>query len=136
MNIEPRLHFVRSVRGEPVAEALDPLLLAVFDELRNRGEKAPERVANAMHALLTYLSSPIGRTNANCAAADTFFCLREGWGDVGWEHLPDELGDILALAGSSLHDTVQAPEIAQDFGCTPEQLLENLLATGLVRFHG
>jgi hypothetical protein len=28
--------------------------------------------------------------------------------------------------GEALHDTVQAPEIAENFGCLPEQLLERV----------
>jgi hypothetical protein len=71
--------------------------------------------------------SPEGRTNANCCATDHFFLLREGW-ETDWEHLPDSFGDIVGDIGGSLHDTVIAPKIANDFQSTPEQLLERLQA--------
>lgn len=76
--------------------------------------------------LLLFLRSPAGRTNANCVAADHFLGLRDGWGQVSWDHLPPELADVLSIAGDALHDTVAAPEVAQNFGCTPEQLLDQL----------
>jgi hypothetical protein len=30
------------------------------------------------------------------------------------------------MMGEALHDTIGAPEIAENFGCLPEQLLERL----------
>jgi len=47
-------------------------------------------------------------------------------GDVNWEHVPEALSDILGDMGSALHDTVQTPEMAANFECTPEQLLTRL----------
>jgi hypothetical protein len=34
--------------------------------------------------------------------------------------------DVLAMMGEALHDAVKAPEIARNFGCPPEQLLERV----------
>lgn len=133
MSIGQRPRIAESVDGQLVANELAPLLMSVFEALRSRGEEASERVAGAMEKLLVFLSSPQGRTHANCLAADHFFCLRDGWGDVDWEHLPEELGDVLAFAGEALHDTVESPEVAGNFGCTPEQLLAKLRATGRLR---
>jgi len=73
--------------------------------------------------LLQYLSGE-GRTNANCWAADLFMSSDE------WEHhwseqsLPDDFHDVLAHMGEALHDTIGSPDIASNFGCLPEQLLE------------
>jgi len=74
-------------------------------------------------ALLQYLSGQ-GRTNANCWAADLFFGsddLDHVWSE---QELPDDFHDLLAMMGEALHDTVSSPEIAQNFGCLPEQLLK------------
>jgi len=112
--------------GEPVSPALRPLLLAVYRELANRPTDLP-RLRSALESLLMFLASPEGRTNANCWAADLFFCLGDDWEIDGWD-VPDEFGDILGDLGGALHDTVQAPEIAQNFDSTPEQLLARLRA--------
>ena len=42
------------------------------------------------------------------------------------QNLPEDFHDVLAMMGEALHDTVQAPEIAENFGCLPEQLLEKV----------
>jgi len=56
----------------------------------------------------------------------------ESTGNENWEaawadrNLPVQVHDILAMMGEALHDTVQAPEIARNFGCLPERLLERI----------
>jgi hypothetical protein len=66
-----------------------------------------------------------GRTNANCWAVDLFFAFTQEW-EQDWAErsLPQGYHDVLARMGEALHDTAQAPDIAKDFGCLPEQLLE------------
>jgi len=113
--------------GEPVSPELAQLLLAVYNELARRSSEL-HPLSAALERLLTFLASPAGRTNANCWAADLFFCLDEGWGDVSWEHVPDELGEILGDIAGALHDTVRSPAIAANFDSTPEQLLARLRA--------
>lgn len=80
----------------------------------------------SLERLLSFLAGP-GRTNANCWATDLFFCSDEGW-EKDWtaQELPEPLHDILAMMGGALHDTVQSPQIAENFGCLPEQLLVRL----------
>ena len=79
--------------------------------------------------LLVFLSGE-GRSNANCWATDLFFAQSEEWErDWAEQNLPEGLRDVLAMMGEALHDTIQAPEIAKNFGCLPEQLLERLSAT-------
>jgi hypothetical protein len=112
------------IDGEPVSPRLEPLLLAIYRELeRNSVDRGALKAV--LENLLLFLASPEGRTNANCWAADLFFCLREGW-TVETEHVPDEFADILADMGGALHDTIHAPEIAANFYSTPEQLLERV----------
>jgi hypothetical protein len=79
-------------------------------------------VKTSLINLLEYLSSPAGRTDANCCAVDSFFYLDE---DLPLEHLPDSLQDVFAHM-DALHDTTTAPQIAENFGSTPEQLLERV----------
>ena len=73
-------------------------------------------------ALFEYLSSPIGRTDANCCAVDGFFYLDD---DLPLERLPDSLQEVFAHM-DALHDTITTPHIAENFGSTPEQLLERV----------
>ena len=76
----------------------------------------------AIVALLAFLASAEGRTDENCQAVDTFFCIRDDW-QTDWTDLPGEFQLILDDMGGCLHDTVSAPEIAGNFESTPEQLL-------------
>jgi hypothetical protein len=80
---------------------------------------------DTLEGLLTFLASPAGRTHANCVAVDSFFMHNDRW-ERDWEHLPESYKDLLGLLGDALHDTVAAPEIAENFDNTPEQLLARL----------
>jgi hypothetical protein len=120
----------QEVDGELISPELAPMLLAVYQELA----AAPTnlgKLRDNIGQLLRFLTTPTGRTNANCWAADLFFCLDDGWGDVSWDHIPDELGDILGEMGGALHDTVQDPAIAENFEATPELLLRKLEAVDI-----
>ncbi|MBZ5655615.1 MAG: hypothetical protein LAO56_10095 [Acidobacteriia bacterium] len=79
-----------------------------------------------MEELLQFLGGE-GRTNADCWAVDLFFAESEGW-EHDWvdQDLPEEFHDVLSLMGEALHDTVQAPAIAKNFDCLPEQLLQRV----------
>jgi hypothetical protein len=70
--------------------------------------------------LLRHLASAEGRTDENCKAVDSFFCLDDTWSERG---LPADFHDLLADVGGALHDTIGNPDIAQNFESTPEQLL-------------
>jgi hypothetical protein len=80
----------------------------------------------SLAALLEYLRDK-GRTNANCWAVDLFFCTSEGW-ERDWteQNLPGDFHDVLSLMGQALHDTARTPNIAEDFDCLPEQLLDRV----------
>jgi hypothetical protein len=93
-------------------------------------------IKKALDALLTFLASPAGRTDANCVAVDHFFCHPEyGW-DSGWDRLPESLVEILSDMAGALHDTIKAPEIAANFESTPEQLLRRLRAVSVQNRYG
>ena len=78
---------------------------------------------HALMSLLEYLSSSVGRTDANCRAVDSFFMFNDLWVN---KNLPDQFHDIFGDMAGALHDTVSAPEIAYNFYSTPEQLLERV----------
>ncbi len=84
-------------------------------------------VKSSLIALFEYLSSPAGRTDANCCAVDGFFYLDD---DLPLERLPDSLQDVFAHI-DALHDTITAPQIAGNFGSTPEQLLERVRSSNI-----
>lgn len=110
---------------EGVSPELQPLLRRVYSNVL---ALPPDLYAlkESLSALLEYLSGR-GRTNANCWAVDLFFCSSEGW-ERDWteQNLPDDYHDVLALMGQALHDTVRTPEIAKNFDCLPEQLLDRV----------
>jgi len=78
-------------------------------------------VKHSLMALFEYLSSEDGRTDDNCCAVDSFFMFDDLWVE---RNLPDPFHDIFADMAGALHDTVSAPEIAENFDSTPEQLLK------------
>ena len=112
------------VGDEEVSPALPPLLTAVYAEVQ-RCEPDLSCLKARLSALLRFLQSSEGRTNANCVAADSFFANNDRWSRE-WEHLPEGFQDVFALLGDALHDTVSAPEIAENFENTPEQLLDRV----------
>jgi hypothetical protein len=120
------LKIIESHDGEQVSSELRQLLEAVYAEIARRPPDL-QRLKTTIERLLIFLTSPRGRTNANCRATDLFFSLCDGW-EVDWNHLPVTYGDILDDLGSVLHDTVQSPKIAENFDSTPEQLFARVRA--------
>jgi hypothetical protein len=112
----------RTRSGEAPLPDLKPLVLRVHNSATTNPVDLPA-LKNGLVKLLQYLSGD-GRTNANCWATDLFFCSDDGehhWSD---QTLPDDFHDVLAKMGEALHDTVSSPDVASNFGCLPEQLLE------------
>ena len=99
---------------EPVSQELRPL-----QDVYEQGLSQPlnvTRFKRSLEALLEFLNDK-GRTNANCWAVDSFFCVGQGW-ERDWADriFPEDLQDILARMGEALHDTVQFPKTAENFG--------------------
>jgi hypothetical protein len=111
--------------GHPTLE-LRPRLDAAYDAIISRPYD-PDRIAAILEQLLEYLTSQEGRTHANCVAVDSFFLWTDEW-EGEWEDEPSELADILSDMGGALHDTFGAPQMAENFDSTPEQLLERVRA--------
>jgi hypothetical protein len=109
-------------KGEAVSADLKPLLAQLYDALVYRPVDLL-RIKTRLIALLAFLMTPSGRTNANCWAVDLFFDIREDW-ESDWFDIPEEYREIFGDMGGALHDTVEHPEIADNFWSTPEQLFE------------
>jgi hypothetical protein len=71
--------------------------------------------------LFEYLSSPNGRTYENCNAVSSIFMFDDLWVN---RNLPDHFQAIFVDVSGALHDTISAPEVAENFNSTPEQLLK------------
>jgi len=115
----------RSRDGDSVSPDLQPLLRNLYVVLVSE-QVDLAALKEGLEALLGFLVER-GRTNANCWAADLFFANSEGW-ERDWteQELPDDYHDILAMMGEALHDTVKAPDVAANYGCLPEQLLDQV----------
>ena len=50
-----------------------------------------------------------------------FFEMEDHW-TVRWDNLPDDFRELLDDIGGMVHDTFSAPEIAENFASTVEQL--------------
>jgi hypothetical protein len=111
--------------GEPVSAELRPFLRDVYTDILSEPVDLAA-LKKSLGALLEYLDGA-GRSNANCWAVDLFFCQSKGW-ERDWTeaNLPDDFHDLLAMMGEALHDSVMNPEIAGNFDCLPEQLLERV----------
>jgi len=120
-----------SVDDERVSPELAPLLHAAYRSIQGHAPHLAD-LQSALRDLLKFLSSKNGRTNANCSATDSFFLDIDDQWEGTREQLPEPYRDLLGDIGGCLHDTVSAPEMAENFDSTPEQLLERLerLATG------
>lgn len=112
--------------NQRVSFALPPLLREAYDQLIRRPPDFPALKA-ALERLLVFLCSKEGRTHANCVETDRFFFQRDNW-PVSWEHLPDSYTAVLGDIGGLLHDAIAAPEIADNFESSPEQLLDRVSA--------
>ena len=110
-----------AVRFRRVSHGLKTLVFQVVTE----GQREPVdlvAVRYALDRLLSFLASPVGRTDPNCCAVDRLFANYDG----AWRHLPAPLANVLADMSGTLHDTIYAPQIAAHFDSLPEQLLNRL----------
>ena len=110
--------WVRRRLSPELVELLRPL----YEELIRR---PPDLAAikESLLNLLSFLASAEGRTDANCKAVACFLCVRDYW-ERDFSDLPEAWNEVLDDVGGCLHDTVNHPEVAENFDSTPEQLLE------------
>lgn len=118
----------RSIKGayakahEHASVQLKPLLKNFYEEMIHRPLNIFS-LKQRMVELLTFLTTPEGRTNANCWTVDLFIVINDDW-EREWSDIPEFLYDIVFDMGGQLHDTFNSPEIAKKFESLPEQLLE------------
>jgi hypothetical protein len=104
-----------AVRFRRVSRELEPLVRDVHAAF---GDDAA--LSAALERVLLFLTTPQGRTDANCDVTDHFIALSE----ERWRE--SSLAPILTDMGGTLHDAIHAPYVARTFEATPEQLLERL----------
>jgi hypothetical protein len=103
-----------------VPSSLRPLLREVHDAYASRPPDAA-RARSALVTLFTHLVSPDARTHTNVCAVDRF--LMEDPALTKDTALPPQFVEFV-LNADALHDTIESPEVAENFESTPEQLLE------------
>ena len=111
------------VKGELVSPELRPLLEDAYQQINTTNPKL-SAIKVSLENLFVYLTTPTGRTSANCHATDLFFTLAD-W-NVNWKVHPEQLKEIIDDIGGALHDTITHPEVAQNFNSLPEQLLDRI----------
>ena len=109
--------YAESVDGEEVSPEIERHLRGIYDGVV--WGAGPTVVKPALLALLRFLITPEGRTDANCRAVDYFFCV----GEWDWQAMPQSYQNLFADMGGGLHEAVAAPEIAEALDATPESLL-------------
>jgi hypothetical protein len=120
MNVSARFEeaFQRIAGSAPTS--LRPIFREVHDAYASRPPDAV-RAKSALVSLFTYLASPDARTHANVCAVERF--LMEDPALTKDTALPPEFVEFI-LNADALHDTIESPEVAENFESTPEQLLE------------
>jgi hypothetical protein len=104
-----------SVRFRRASRELEPLLHDVHAAFGDDAALRP-----ALERVLAFLTTPAGRTDANCCVTDQFISATED----RWR--TSTLAPILEDMGGTLHDAIHAENIAKTFEATPEQLLERV----------
>lgn len=94
----------------------------VYDEFVREAPDLPA-MKRVLVRLLEYLSSPAGRTDANCRTTDAFFCLLGVERDDLLDRLPTGFQAVLDEMGLNLQETFRNPDLAQNAEATPEILL-------------
>ena len=113
-----------SYEGADVDPVIRPLLEAAYLALTGP-RPILSNVKASLEVVLLFLTSPHGKTHANCVATEHFFRSRGQW-PVVWDSLPQSYVTVLDDIGSLLHDAIAAPEIAANFGSTPDLLLDRV----------
>ena len=117
----------REARRPGLSGRLTGMVRQVYDEFV-RDDPDLRRLKTALSDLLTFLGSPGGFTDPNCAAVDSFFCLLSVERDELMDRLPDDFRGVIDEMGLNLGVAVRDPELAADCDATPEILLERARA--------
>src|SRR3989338_1832423 len=96
---------------------LKPLLKQLHDRYLSRPADL-KTLKLVLRDLFVFLSSPKGKTQANCWMVDRFLSDHEGKWKLNLSHLPQEYQDILDEA-QALHGAADEPQ----FHTAPEEIL-------------
>ena len=107
--------FRAAARFRRISRELEPLLRDVHASF---GDDVALR--STLDNLLLFLTTPLGRTDANCSVTNAFMSASESQ----WR--ASTLAPILDDMSGTLHDAIHAENIARTFEATPEQLLERV----------
>ena len=80
-------------------------------------------LVRSLDGLLQHYLLPKAARMRTVAMLILYFMKHEEWAEGS---LPDAIHDIFADMSGALHDTCSAPDVAQNFDSTPEQLLARL----------
>jgi hypothetical protein len=117
-----------------VLELTEAVMLTSTAEAANLAE-----LRASLIALAEFLTTPAGRTHANCVTVARLLDRVEGWRRVNrnrtrWQYLPEEHQDLLRCFGG-VQLTIADPDLAELMETTPEQLLSAARALGVVDHH-
>lgn len=113
-----------SADSKGASSELRPLVHRLYEELLTEPAPGFDRLKGSIVSVLEFLASPEGRTDANCDTVNMFLMdVTDQWERPWPEDLPDDFQEVLGAMADALHDTVSAPEVAENFGSTPEHLL-------------
>jgi len=116
--------YIKYCKNKGASPALRTLLSVVYNHIHASSLELP-LLKNSLFNLVSFLCQPKNRSHTNCLAVDLFFTMDDHW-KLRWEHLPKEYQLVLDDIGGNLHDAVSAPNIAENFNSTPEQLLKRI----------
>jgi hypothetical protein len=111
-------------------EEPSPIVIELTEAVMLASTAKPASLAElraSLIALAEFLTTPAGRTHANCVTVARLLDRVEGWRRVNrnrarWQYLPEEYQDLLGCFGS-VQMTIADPDMAELMETTPEQLL-------------
>jgi hypothetical protein len=83
------------------------------------------QVFSILEQILEWLNDPLNNTDDNCKKID-YFVAYKIVPQKEIELIPDDIREILFDLGAALSDTHTAPEVAENFESTPDQLLKRV----------
>lgn len=105
-------------------DMLDTIMCDAYDAL-NPHNYDERLLAFQLVILLSYLKYASGKDTQDFHRVGRYFLLKSNW-KYDWNHTSPEMAEILDDIAGTLHDSVDSPEIAENFESTPDQLLNRL----------